>query len=118
MKKNKRMMIVVLSLIGVIGVSLAYFTASLIFSGNGTSVSGTTATIDNAELRVEGTLEFNDLDILPGHKNVSSIKLTATGDNELIPYNLIWNGSNTLNTSLNYTVYKASNEIEVESTCK
>ena len=118
MKKNKRMMIVVLSLIGVIGVSLAYFTASLIFSGNGTSVSSTTATIDNAELRVEGTLEFNDLDILPGHKNVSSIKLTATGDNELIPYNLVWNGSNTLNTSLNYTVYKTSNEIEVESTCK
>ena len=38
-------------------------------------------------------------------KNVSSVRVTATGDNELIPYNLIWEGTNTLTTPLNYTVY-------------
>ena len=30
----------------------------------------------------------------PGHTKVSAIKVTATGDNELIPYNLIWEGTN------------------------
>ncbi len=115
---KKRLSIIVLSLIAVIGVSLAYFTVSSLISGNGSSVQGTTATIQGSTITVEGTLEFNDLDILPGHKNVSSIKITATGDNTLIPYNVIWNGENTLNTPLNYTVYKTSSEIEVDSTCK
>ena len=44
--------------------------------------------------------------------------MTATGDNTLIPYHLVWNGTNTLNTSLNYTVYKTSSEIEVNATCE
>ncbi len=118
MGKNKQLIVIVLSLIAVIGVSLAYFTVSSLISGNGSSVQGTTATIQGSTITVEGTLEFNDLDILPGHKNVSSIKITATGDNTLIPYNVIWNGENTLNTPLNYTVYKTSSEIEVDSTCK
>ncbi len=114
---KKRLSIIVLSLIAVIGVSLAYFTVSSLISGNGSSVQGTTATIQGSTITVEGTLEFNDLDILPGHKNVSSIKITATGDNTLIPYNVIWNGENTLNTPLNYTAYKTSSEIEVTSSC-
>lgn len=28
---------------------------------------------------MDGNLNFNDLDILPGHKNVSKIKVTAIG---------------------------------------
>ena len=68
---KKRLSIIVLSLIAVIGVSLAYFTVSSLISGNGSSVQGTTATIQGSTITVEGTLEFNDLDILPGHKNVS-----------------------------------------------
>ena len=118
MKKNKRLLIVVSALLLVGGFSFAYFIASTIFSGEGSNVGGTTATINDAELRVEGTLEFQDLDIYPGHENVSSVKITATGDNTLIPYNLVWNGTNTLNTSLNYTVYKTSSEVEVTSTCE
>ena len=118
MKKNKRLLIVVSALLLVGGFSFAYFIASTIFSGEGSNVGGTTAIINDAELRVEGTLEFQDLDIYPGHQNVSSVKVTATGDNTLIPYNLVWNGTNTLNTSLNYTVYKTSSEVEVSATCE
>ena len=116
-EKNKKLIVIVSSLILVISVSFAYFLASTIFSGEGSSVSGTAATIGSSEIVVEGSLEFNDLDIYPGHKNVSSIKVTATGDNELIPYNVIWNGSNSLNTPLNYTVYKTTSEIEVTANC-
>ena len=116
-EKNKKLTIIVGCLLLVISVSFAYFLASTIFSGKGSSVSGTAATIGSSEIVVEGSLEFNDLDIYPGHKNVSSIKITATGDNELIPYNVIWNGSNSLNTPLNYTVYKTTSEIEVTANC-
>ena len=116
-ENNKKLTLIVGCLLLVISVSFAYFLASTIFSGKGSSVSGTAATIGSSEIVVEGSLEFNDLDIYPGHKNVSSIKVTATGDNELIPYNVIWEGSNSLNTPLNYTVYKTNSEIEVTASC-
>ena len=117
-EKNKKMIVIVTSLLLVVGVSLAYFTASVLLGGDGTSVTGSTTTIQDSTLIVEGTLEFNDLDIYPGHQSISSIKVTATGNNELIPYNLIWKGTNTLNTPLNYTVYKTSSSIEVSSSCE
>ena len=116
-EKNKKLTVIVSSLILVISVSFAYFLASTLFSGDGSSVSGTAATIGSSEIIVQGSLEFNDLDILPGHKNVSSIKVTATGDNELIPYNVIWEGSNSLNTPLEFTVYKITSEIEITANC-
>ena len=117
-EKNKKMIIIVTSLLLVVGVSLAYFTASVLLGGDGTSVTGTTTTIQDSTLIVEGTLEFNDLDIYPGHESVSSIRVTATGNNELIPYNVIWKGTNTLNTPLNYTVYKTSSSIDVNTSCE
>ena len=116
--KNKKLIIVVASLLLVVGVTFAYFTASTIFGGNGANVSGTTATLEDSVLSVEGSLEFSDTNIYPGHKNVSSIKATATGDNTLIPYNVIWEGENTLNTPLNYTVYKTTSEIDVSASCE
>ena len=116
-EKNKKLIIVVASLLVVVGVSFAFFTASVFFGGEGANVSGTTATIGGSELKVEGTLSFNDLDIYPGHENVSSIKVTATGENEFIPYNIIWEGTNTLNTSLNYTVYKTNTSMNVSASC-
>ena len=118
MKKNRKIIIVIASLLLVVGVSFAYFVATAIFGGEGASISGTTATIQGSILNVVGTLEFNDLDIYPGHQNVSSVRVTATGDNELIPYNLIWEGTNTLTTPLNYTVYKTSSQIDVNTTCE
>ena len=117
-EKNKKLIIIVACLLVVIGVSLAYFTASVFTGGSGEQVEATTATIKGSELIVEGTLSFNDLDIYPGHQNVSSIKLTATGDNTLIPYNVIWEGSNTLNTPINYTVYKTTSEMDVSASCE
>ena len=116
-RKNKKLTILVFCLLAVIGISLAYFTVSMLISGDGSSVSGTTANINGATLVVEGSLEFNDLDIYPGHRNVSSIKVTATGDNTLIPYNVIWEGTKSLNTPLNYTVYKTTSEIDVSASC-
>ena len=117
-EKNKKLIIIVACLLVVIGVSLAYFTASVLTGGSGEQVEATTATIKGSELIVEGSLSFNDLDIYPGHQNVSSIKLTATGDNTLIPYNVIWEGNNTLNTPINYTVYKTTNKMDVSASCE
>ena len=117
-EKNKKLTIIVASLLVVIGVSFAYFTGSMILGGEGSDAEFTTATLQGSELKVEGNIVFDDLDIYPGHKNVSSIKVTATGDNELIPYHVIWEGTNSLNTSLNYTVYKTSSNIEVSASCE
>ena len=117
-EKNKKLMIVVASLLVVVGVSFAFFTASVFFGGEGANVSGTTATIGGSELKEEGSLSFNDLDVYPGHSNVSSIKVTAIGENEFIPYNIIWEGTNTLNTSLNYTVYKTDKSMNVSASCE
>ena len=116
--KNKKLIIVVASLFLVIGVSFAYFTVSVLLDGNGASTSGTTATLGSSELKVEGSLSFSDLDIYPGHQNISSIKVSATGENELIPYHVIWEGENTLNTTLKYRVYKVEQEVDVEATCE
>ena len=116
--KNKKLIIVVASLFLVIGVSFAYFTVSVLLDGKGASTSGTTATLGSSELKVEGSLSFSDLDIYPGHQNVSSIKVSATGENELIPYHVIWEGENTLNTTLKYYVYKVEQEVEVKATCE
>ena len=116
--KNKKLIIVVASLFLVIGVSFAYFTVSVLLDGKGASTSGTTATLGSSELKVEGSLSFSDLDIYPGHKNVSSIKVSATGENELIPYHVIWEGENTLNTTLKYYVYKVERPVEVKATCE
>ena len=117
-EKNKKMLLLVGVLLLVGGVSFAYFVGKTVFGGNGANVSGTTATINGATLNVEGNLSFNDLDILPGHQTVSSIKVTATGNNETVLYNLIWNGTNSLNTPLNYKVYKTTERKEVTATCE
>ncbi len=115
---KKRLIIIVLALLLVGGISLAYFSGSIFSSGSSSTGEGTLVNINNSTFIVEGTLEFNDTDIYPGHTNVARVRVTATGDNELIPYNLIWEGTNTLNTPLNYTVYKTSTNIDVTATCE
>ncbi len=117
-EKNKRLLIIVGVLLLFGGASLAYFITKILTNGNGGSTNVTTAVIKGATLNIEGILEFEDLEILPGHKTVSGIKVTATGNNELIPYNLIWNGTNTLTTPLEFKIYKTSEEIEVNATCE
>ena len=68
MKKKKTLVIFVICLITTLGVSFAYFVATAIFSGEGASTSRITATIQGSILNVEGTLEFNDLNIYLGHE--------------------------------------------------
>ncbi len=117
--KNKKLLIIVGLLLLLVGsISFAYFIAIPLFNGDGAKGVLTTANIDGSIINVEGTLNFNDLDIMPGHKNVSSLKLTATGENELIPYNLIWEGTNSLNTPLEFTVYKTNSSVDVNATCQ
>ena len=117
-KKNQKLTIIVGCLLLVISVSLAYFVGNILINGTGSRGNVTTARINGSVLSVEGILEFNDTNILPGHKSVSSIKVTATGEPVLIPYNLIWKGTNNLGTKLNYTVYKTTENINVSATCE
>ncbi len=109
MEKNKRVIIYVLILLVGIGISFAYFVGRTLFGGEGAMTHATTASINNAEVTVTGNLEVDpNLGMLPGHKIVSHLEVTAKGDNILIPFNLIWKGTNGLETSLKVTVYKAS----------
>ena len=118
MKKNKKLVIIVSVLLLGIGISLAYFLGKTLFTGDGATTKGTVATLNGATFTIEGELKFNDESIYPGHKTVSIIVGTATGDNVLIPYNIIWTGNNGLNTDLKYTVYKSSEKKNVEATCE
>ncbi len=119
MEKNKRLLIIVGVLLLFGGIALAYYVGKTLLEGNGASVKVITANIKNSELRVEGTLEFENYpDMLPGHKQPSAIKVTAIGDNELIPYNVVWNGTNGLGTPLNFTIYKVSKELEIKAKCE
>ena len=116
MKNKKRLLLVIGILLLVVGVSFAYYVMYINFTGTGSEVSGITKEINDVTVTVEGKLDFSDTDILPGHKNISSIKLTATGEKEVY-YNLIWNGTNTLANQLNYTVYRVDSEKEVSMSC-
>ncbi len=115
--KNKRLMIVVGVLLLIVGVSFAYFVSSILIGGSGAKTNMSTASINGATIEVRGTLSFSDLDIYPGHKTVSGIEINAIGEGEFIPYNLVWNGTNTLNTPLEFEVYKSDSEIEVSANC-
>lgn len=104
-------------LIVALGISFAYFMARTDASGRGESVEVQTVTLEKGgKLTVEGKLKFEDLDIYPGHRNVSKIKVTVTGYED-VNYNLIWNGTNSLNTPLKYKVYKSTSDITPTITC-
>ncbi len=118
MKRNKKIIVVVFVMLLTVSIALAYFVGKTLLDGKGASTTVTTANIHGATLKVEGELNFNAEGMLPGHKDISRIKVTATGNNELIPYNLIWTGTNSLATNLKFTVYKTSSQIETSSNCK
>jgi len=117
MKNLKRLLLVAGILLVLVGVSFAYYVMRVNFTGSGSSVNAITKEINDVTVNITGNLSFNDTDILPGHKNISSIKLTATGEDKTIHYNLIWNGTNTLSSSLNYTIYKVDSEKAVSISC-
>ena len=117
--QNKK--VFALYLIGVLvlsmGVSFAYFSANSSVTGEGSVATNTTATIESKGITANGNIEFNNVDMYPGHTAIASIEVIGIGENEPLIYNVIFNGTNTFNTPLNYTVYKSESNIEVSYTC-
>ena len=107
---NKRMAFVVLFallFLTTFGVSFAYFVSRTTNTGVGIEETATTVVVKDTEIVVRGEINLDDLNIYPGHKNLSAISVTATGG-QLVTYDLIWSGENTLNTTLNYYVYRTN----------
>ena len=116
-KRKFHILVVIVGILLIIGISYAYFTSDFTIENNPSSVTVTTATIDDVKLAVEGTLNFDDRDILPGHRNISAIKVTALSDNTIVEYNLIWKGINELETPLKYYVYRTTSEETPSISC-
>ena len=107
---NKRVAFVILFallFLTTFGVSFAYFVSRTSNTGVGIKDITTTIVVEDTEIVVRGEINLDDLNIYPGHKNLSAISVTATGD-QLVTYDLIWTGENTLNTTLNYYVYRTN----------
>ncbi len=117
--KNKK--VFALYLVGVLllstGLSYAFFTATSSVSGNGSISSVDTATVKSEGLAGDGNISFNEADIYPGHTAIASIKVTGTGENTPLLYNVIFEGTNTFKTPINYTIYKVDQNIEVSYSC-
>ena len=117
--KNKK--VLALYLVGVLllstGLSYAFFTATSSISGSGSISSVDTATVKSEGLVGDGNISFNEADIYPGHTAIASIKVTGTGENTPLLYNVIFEGTNTFKTPINYTIYKLDQNIEVSYSC-
>ena len=117
--KNKK--VLALYLVGVLllssGLSYAFFVATSSVSGNGSISSVDTATITSEGIAGDGNISFSESDIYPGHTAIASIKVTGTGENTPLLYNVIFEGTNTFTTPINYTIYKLDQNIEVSYSC-
>ncbi len=118
--RNKK--VFALYLVGVLvlsmGVSFAYFSANSSVTGEGSVATNTTATIETKGITADGNIDFNNVDMYPGHTAIASIRVTGTGNNEPLMYNVIFNGSSTFTTPLNYTVYKSDANIDASYSCE
>ena len=117
--KNKK--VLALYLVGVLllstGLSYAFFVATSTTTGNGSISSVDTATVKSEGLAGDGNISFSEADIYPGHTAIASIKVTGTGENTPLLYNVIFEGTNTFKTPINYTIYKVDQNIEVSYSC-
>ena len=113
--KNKK--VLALYLVGVLLLSYAYFKATSSTTGSGSISSVDTATVKSEGLVGDGNISFNEADIYPGHTAIASIKVTGTGENTPLLYNVIFEGTNTFKTPINYTIYKLDQNIEVSYSC-
>ena len=116
-KRNKKLAVLLSILLVGIGVSFAAYSIRIYLRGEGAKTKGKTAVLGDTTITVEGELDFHDTNIYPGHQNLSSIKVTATGD-RLVYYTVTWTGTNTLQTPLKYTVYKTTSEETPSITCE
>ena len=118
--KNKK--VLALYLVGVLllstGLSYAFFVATSSTTGNGSISSVDTATVTSEGIAGDGNISFSEADIYPGHTAIASIKVTGTGDNTPLLYNVIFEGTNTFTTPINYTIYKLDSNIDVSYSCE
>ena len=118
--KNKK--VLALYLVGVLllstGLSYAFFTATSSATGNGSISSVDTATITSEGIAGDGNISFSEADIYPGHTAIASIKVTGIGENTPLLYNVIFEGTNTFTTPINYTIYKIDSNVEVSYSCE
>ncbi len=121
LEKLKNQKVFALYLVGVLllsaGVSFAYFSATSSVTGSGGVATGLTATVESEGVQADGNISFSNLDIYPGHQAIASIKVTGRGENEPIIFNVIFNGSNTFKTPINYTIYKTEENIDASYNC-
>ena len=121
-KKLENKKVLALYLLGVLllstGVSFAYFSSQNSTSGSGGVATVETATVIKEGVISEGNISFSDTDIYPGHMAIASIKVTGIGDNIPKIYHVIFNGTNTFTTPINYTVYKTENNIDASYSCE
>ena len=118
--KNKK--VLALYLVGVLllstGLSYAFFVATSTTTGNGSISSVDTATVTSEGIAGDGNISFSEADIYPGHTAIASIKVTGTGENSPLLYNVIFEGTNTFTTPINYTIYKLDSNIDVSYSCE
>ena len=118
--RNKK--VFALYLVGVLllstGISFAYFTARTNAEGEGGVATATTTTVTSQGITADGNIDFNNVDMYPGHTAIASIRVTGRGNNEPLMYNVIFNGSSTFTTPLNYTVYKSDANIDASYSCE
>ena len=118
--KNKK--VLALYLVGVLllstGLSYAFFVATSSATGNGSISSVDTATITSEGIAGDGNISFSEADIYPGHTAIASIKVTGIGENTPLLYNVIFEGTNTFTTPINYTIYKIDSNVEVSYSCE
>ena len=100
------------------GLSYAFFVATSSATGNGSISSVDTATITSEGIAGDGNISFSEADIYPGHTAIASIKVTGTGENTPLLYNVIFEGTNTFTTPINYTIYKIDSNVEVSYSCE
>ena len=118
--KNKKAL--VFYLVGVLllsfGVSFAYFVATSSVTGDGITATVETAKVQSDGIVADGNIDLNNIDMYPGHKGIASIKVTGTGDHEPLMFDVIFQGNNTFNTSINYTIYQSNSNIDASYTCE
>ena len=106
MKDKKIYIILVVSiLVGVLGISYAYFSLNVI--GNDTAKNNKIVT-GNLELTFTDTSEITLNNMLPGDSVTKTIKVTNTGTKE-VAYNVGW---------IDYINEITNNELIIEGTCK
>ncbi len=98
--KNKNILIIII-LISIVSI---FIIKNNIFKEN-IKFNTLSLNIKNSDIKVESNL----------NKDILTIKVIATGDNELIGYNLNWNITNSLYDNINYKIYKSNELIKSKS---